>query len=154
MRQARHPWFYTEAAIPDSFDGRFEMLVIHLFAYLEPRKNDDEKARLRQALLEYMLDDMDRTLREMGVGDMGISRRIKQMGNAVNGRFQTYAATMVHSPAALEEALKRNAYGTIPADAVTAEAVTKLMAYMMALPKYLATQDDEDLKLKSFTLPA
>ena len=130
------------------------MLVVHLFAYLEPRKNDDDKARLRQALLEYMLDDMDRTLREMCVGDMGVSRRIKQMGNAVNGRFQTYASAMTQSPAALEDALKRNAYGTVPADAITTEAVAKLAAYMAALPKYLATQDDADLKLKSFTLPA
>lgn len=153
MRQARNPWFYTEAAVPDSLDGRFEILVLHLFGFIEPRKHDDSQSLLRQALMEFMLDDMDRTLREMGVGDMGVSRRIKQMGNALHGRLQNYAAALQQSPAAIEDALKRNAYGTVPPELVKQDAVVKLASYLAALPKYLAAQQHNDLKLKYFSLP-
>lgn len=139
--------------MPDSFDGRFEMLVLHVFSYIEPRKHDESQALLRQALMEYMLDDMDRTLREMGVGDMGVSRRIKQMGSALHGRLQNYATALQQSPAAIEDALKRNAYGTVPETTIAQIAVSKLAAYVAALPKYLAAQQNEDLKLEYFSLP-
>lgn len=152
MHQARNAWFYSEARIPDSFDGRFEMLILHLFSYLETCKNNPEKAPLRQALLEFMLDDMDRTLREMSVGDMGVSRRIKHMASAMHGRFTVYAQAMADSsPAALEEALRRNAYGTIETDSIPAEAVAKLANYTTRITEYLATQSEDDLKLKEFT---
>ncbi len=154
MQQARHPWFYTAAAIPDSFDGRFEMLVLHLFAYLESDAAHQQNTALRQALLEYMLDDMDRTLREMGVGDMGVSRRIKQMGSALNGRLQIYAAAMQQPTPALQEALKRNAYGTVEESQIADNAVSKLASYTAALVQYLQTgRQQQDLRLQFFSLP-
>ena len=72
---------------------------------------------------------MDRSLREMGVGDMGVARRIKQMGAALNGRLKAYESA-IGNPDILRTVLQRNVYATAP-DA-TAEQQEKLLQRMIA----------------------
>ncbi|MBM3519635.1 MAG: ubiquinol-cytochrome C chaperone, partial [Alphaproteobacteria bacterium] len=65
---ARHPIPYREWGIPDTIDGRFDMAVLHLFLVLDRLKGEDES--FRQALTDTFFGDMDRSLRESGVGDL------------------------------------------------------------------------------------
>ncbi len=115
--QARREEFYRAAAVPDTLDGRFELLTLHL-ALLMLRLRDvpgQDAARMRQHLFDFLGADMDRNLREMGVGDMGILRRVKAMGQAFYGRLAAYDAALAQGgEAALMTALDKNLYGTVP----------------------------------------
>lgn len=128
--QARDPWFYTQAKVPDTLDGRFEVLVLHVFLWLHRLKQEEDYdavyAPAAEKLLEMMFDDMDQALREMGVGDMGVPKRIKAMAEALYGRIEAYEATLA-SKDDVHEALRRNVYGAGFKDAA---AVNRLQLYL------------------------
>jgi cytochrome b pre-mRNA-processing protein 3 len=109
VRQSRKPFFYGRCQVPDSLDGRFEILVLHVFLTLRFFKAQGGQEELSRLLQECLFDDMDRSLREMGVGDMGVGRRIKSMSKAAFGRFEAYTQAFDDDNAFLE-ALKRNVY--------------------------------------------
>ncbi len=113
---ARTPGFYTDLAVPDTLDGRFELIALHVFTLIFRLKNETgayqkEADRLAQALFDVMFRDMDRSLREMGVGDLGVPRRVKTMMRAMNGRCHAY--TQAIGAGDLTSALRRNVYGTV-----------------------------------------
>lgn len=145
MEQARQPGFYTEFQVPDTLDGRFEMVVLHLFLVLERLKADfstiPETHDISRGLIEIYIADMDRTLREMGVGDTGIKRRIKQMTSAFYGRMDAYAAAS--DDAAWQETLERNVYGTL--EKITKKAVKNMAVYVLASQKTLAKQETSEI---------
>lgn len=107
---ARHPFFYEKLGVPDTLDGRFEMIVLHLFL-LQYRLAGDAPEFAR-GLSEIFIADMDRSLREIGVSDTGVSKRMKAMGRAYHGRLQAYSA-LGNDREALLAALARNLYGTV-----------------------------------------
>ncbi len=113
LAAARRPGLYRRWGVPDSLDGRFEMLALHLYVLFR-RLKGAEMPDLAQALYDSALRDLDRALRQMGAGDLGISRRIRRMAEALNGRIAAYDAALGH-PAALAETLRRNLYGTLAA---------------------------------------
>ncbi|MHA1600792.1 MAG: ubiquinol-cytochrome C chaperone family protein [Alphaproteobacteria bacterium] len=125
--QARQPAFYEACGVPDSIDGRFELVALHAFLVLRRLKRGGGRgADLAQALVDTLIQDLDRSLREMGVGDIGISRRIKTMARGFYGRIAAYEAGLDGSEDMLRAALMRNLYGTIneaPVSAVAAMAV-------------------------------
>ena len=110
MNQSRNPYFYAALGVPDTLDGRFEMLLVHLFL-LQDRLRA-EAPEFAQGLSELFFDDMDIALRELGIADSGVARRIKQMGKAYHGRLQAYATA---DDELLKSALARNLYGTVAA---------------------------------------
>jgi cytochrome b pre-mRNA-processing protein 3 len=113
--QARQPAFYREGQVPDSLDGRFELVALHAFlAMRRLRAEGGAGTRLAQCLFDRMFVDMDESLREIGVGDLGVGRRVKTMAKAFYGRAAAYEAAL-SDPAAepLEQALARNLYGTL-----------------------------------------
>src|SRR4051812_2371871 len=86
VAKARDPLFYAELAVPDTVNGRFDMLVIHAMLVLRRLRGAGRPAdRIGKALLELLFRDMDQSLREMGVGDMGVGRHIKRMAKALFG---------------------------------------------------------------------
>ena len=88
---ARRPEFYLEAAVPDSLDGRYEMLALHAFLVVHRLKGQGEAARLfSRDFYEAMITEMDTTVREMGVADMGVPARVKRMAKGFNGRIHAY----------------------------------------------------------------
>jgi cytochrome b pre-mRNA-processing protein 3 len=123
VQQARAPAFYAALGVPDSLDGRFEMVALHVFVALRRLKQAGRDA-LAQALFDAMFADMDRSLREIGVGDLSVGKRVKEMARALYGRIAAYEAGLAASDdALLIEALVRNLYGTVappPADAAAA----------------------------------
>jgi len=109
VQQSRKPFFYTGAEVPDTLDGRFEIIVLHVFLMLRFLKAQGGQEALSRLLQECLFDDMDRSLREMGVGDTGVAKRIGKMSKAAFGRLEVYTATFEDGPA-FGEALKRNVW--------------------------------------------
>jgi cytochrome b pre-mRNA-processing protein 3 len=110
--------------VPDTLDGRFELIVLHLF--LLQQRLRTEAPELARALSEVFFRDMDRSLREIGVSDTGVPRRIKAMAKAYHGRLQAYAT---QDADALRAALARNLYGTVAeGDTAHLDAIARYMA--------------------------
>lgn len=129
VEQSRRPEFYLHAGIPDTLDGRFEMLSLHAFLVLRGLKRDSTPAArtMGEQLVEIMFSDMDQTLREMGVGDLGVGKRVKLMASSFYGRVAAYDAGLATGAPHLEEALRRNLFGTGEA---ADEAVDRMAAYL------------------------
>ncbi len=115
VERARMPVFYTEGGVPDTLDGRFELILLFLFLELERLKREGTSDAFQRELVEVFFEDMDRSVRELGVGDTGVGRRVKKMADAFYGRMQAYESAM-KDDALLAAALRRNLYGTTTPD--------------------------------------
>ncbi len=113
------------------------MIVLHLHALQRRLKNLPELKPLAQIILEIAFDDLDRSLRELGVGDMGIARRIRKMADGIYGRFEAYDAAL-DDDTAFSSALKRNVYGTTEAGE---EQIELLLEYYRRMQQALQQPD-------------
>lgn len=109
VARARDPKFYTDFGVPDTLDGRFDLIALHLSFELYRLRAQPQTGELMRALQEVFFADMDRSLREMGVSDTGVGKRIKKMTQAFYGRLQVYEIALQNSDS-LREALLRNLY--------------------------------------------
>jgi cytochrome b pre-mRNA-processing protein 3 len=126
VEQARQPNFFVECGVPDTFDGRFELICLHAFLYLHRLKRERPGATpLAQRFFDTMFADFDRSLREMGTGDLSVGREVKRMAAAFYGRIAAYEAGLEAQDAALAPALARNLYGTAPPAAAPLRAMTQ-----------------------------
>ncbi len=130
VSQARRPEFYNRLGVPDSLDGRFELVVLHAFLVLRRLKSDSRGVETAQALVDLFVEDMDASLREMGAGDLGIARRVKTMAQALYGRIAAYEAALAAPEAALAEALRRNLFGTVDDPGPDAAVLARFAAYV------------------------
>lgn len=136
--QARDPAFYADLAVEDSVEGRFELLIVHAYLVLRRLRGQGRDAdRLSQHLTDALFSNLDGALREMGVGDLSVSKKIRSMAEAVYGRIGAYEAAITKDPAApdLAAALSRNVFGK--PDAATANDVA---AYLRRANEALAAQ--------------
>lgn len=116
VTQARLPVFYARLGVPDTLDGRFELVALHVFLLLRRLREEGARARkLAQALFDLMFADMDQSLRELGVGDLGVGRRVKAMAEAFYGRIAAYEEGLAGDDGILGAALARNLFGTVTA---------------------------------------
>src|SRR5216683_4903793 len=116
VEHAREPGFFTDGGVPDTVDGRFELICLHAFLYLHRLKREQQRAApLGQRFFDTMFTDFDRSLREMGVGDLSVGREVKRMAQAFYGRVAAYDAGLAGDKAVLAAALARNLFGTAPA---------------------------------------
>ena len=150
--QGRLPIFYTGYGVPDTIDGRFEMLCLHAYALFHSLKGKGADAdALAQATYDAMFADVDGSLREMGVADLGVGKRIKTMTEALNGRIQAFDRALAAEGLALDEAIRRNVYGTVaPADIQ----VRAMADYLRRLRVALAGTSMADLCAGRLSLPA
>lgn len=142
MNHIRQPDFYTDYGVPDTFDGRFDLLLLHCF--LLQSRMLDEPARagvFNQALFDTVFADMDQTLREMGIGDMGVPKHMRRMMKAFNGRMYAYRQALAADALAL--ALRKNLYGTLPE--LAPESLDKMLAYTRKSIAGLKGQDSAAL---------
>ena len=140
--QARQPGFYLHAGVPDTVDGRFDMIALHCFLVMNRLKDRGDKAhKISQVLFDEMFNDMDRGLRELGVGDMGVGKRVRAMAKAYMGRVGAYDAGL-SDPDTLPQALHRNLYR---GEDVAAADLATMAAYMIREQAALAAQDDADV---------
>jgi cytochrome b pre-mRNA-processing protein 3 len=92
MRQARNTEFYGEGRFPDNYDGRIDVLTLHVAPVFEAlRRFDDNGERLSQAIFDYMKDDFEIALREEGLSDTGVAKRIKPMIRLFYTRVKAYS---------------------------------------------------------------
>jgi cytochrome b pre-mRNA-processing protein 3 len=130
---ARAPVFYEEWGVPDTLDGRFELIALHAFLAMRRLKHSDGTASFAQALFNRMFADLDRNLREMGVGDLSVGRQVKIMAKAFYGRVVAYERGLAGTES-LDDALRRNLYGTVtPTPAQLAAAADYLRAQAQTL---------------------
>ncbi len=109
VTQAREPLFYQTLQVPDTVDGRFDMILLHLWIALSRLKQGDDK-ELLQALFDHFCSDMDANLREMSIGDLTVPKRMQAFGEAFYGRSAAYDRTLAEGREPLAEALDRNIY--------------------------------------------
>lgn len=111
VEQARNPWFYEKQGVADTVDGRFDVIVLHIFLVIHRLRGEQSQdaAHLARALSEVFFSDMDRNIREMGSTDTGVGKRIKNMAQAFYGRLSAYENGMMSSEN-LRAALKNNVY--------------------------------------------
>ncbi|MGE0565152.1 MAG: ubiquinol-cytochrome C chaperone family protein [Pseudolabrys sp.] len=136
VAQARLPVFYRDFAVPDTVNGRFDLIVLHLALVLRRLKGDQSSyPQAGQQLFDRFCADMDGNLREMGVADLKVPKEMRQIGEAFYGRAHAYDAALAEPGLdALAQVLSRNildgAVGTAP----------RLAAYIRAVDRALSEQ--------------
>src|SRR5690606_11534054 len=129
VAQSRQPFFYADWQVPDTVTGRFDMISLHLaLLFRRLRAETGEQKEFSQAVFDLFFKDMDRSLREMGVGDLGVPKRIQKMGNIFFGLLAAMSEAMDRNDAeALQAVLSRNIF-----DGATGPHVAALADYLLA----------------------
>lgn len=133
---ARDPFFYLRLSVPDTLDGRFDMVALHVALVVRRLLSEREPGpSLAQAVFDAMFSDMDVTLRELGVGDLSVGRRVRAMWEGFHGRAKAYdQALAAGDVGALKAALVRNVWrGAEPPDAHADELTRLCLAQAAAL---------------------
>lgn len=132
VARARRAHWYVEGEVPDTVDGRFDMIAAVLAMVLLRLEEDPAGAELSARLTERFVDDMDAQLRQIGMGDMVVGKHIGKMMAALGGRLGVYRAGLAEG--ALEEPLVRNLYrGSPPSPTALAHVAGELRALRSAL---------------------
>jgi cytochrome b pre-mRNA-processing protein 3 len=114
VEQARNRAFFEQHTVPDTLDGRFELIALHAFLLLERLHQQPAAGQFCQAVFDAMFSDMDRGLRELGAGDLSVGKQVKRMATGFYGRVAAYRAGLAELES-LDAALERNLFGTVPA---------------------------------------
>ncbi len=151
--QARSPQFYLNVGVPDTMDGRFDMIVLHMVVVIERLSVIGVPAKeLNQKLFDVMFDDMDQALRELGVGDLSVGKKVKTMARAFYGRLGAYDDAFKNgSDEALIAALKRNIF---PDTEVAPERLEALASYLQSVRAALQEMDLEVFSSGKVQFPA
>jgi cytochrome b pre-mRNA-processing protein 3 len=145
VTQAREPMFYEDLGVPDTVNGRFDLILLHLWLLLRRLRTAADGAELSQALFDRFCEDMDDNLREMGVGDQTVPKRMRAFGEAFYGRTRAYDQAIDEGSEALASAISRNILnGTELGQA------RRLVAYVRATEADLSQVDEGALLLGSF----
>ncbi|MCA1376233.1 MULTISPECIES: ubiquinol-cytochrome C chaperone family protein [unclassified Bradyrhizobium] len=148
VTQAREPLFYRVLGVPDTVNGRFDLLLLHLWLLLRRLRAVQGAAELSQALFDRFCEDMDDNLREMGVGDQTVPKRMRAFGEAFYGRVQAYDQAMEAGGEALAAAICKNILNGTGFDQAE-----RLAAYARASEADLGRTDDAALLRASFKFP-
>ena len=151
VAQARLPSFYLRHGVPDTVDGRFDLIVLHLFLLAARASHEPGPlGALPAALFNRFCVDLDHNLREMGVGDLTVPRRMKGYAEAYYGRSDAYGkALAANDRAGLAAALARNVYGHDATD----DASARLADYVMAASASLAAQPADAMLRGTLNFP-
>ena len=147
--QSRKPIFYTELLIPDNIDGRFDVLSLHMFFIFSRLKNEENiAADFSQSLFDTMFVDMDQSLREMGVGDLSVGKRVKDMGKALLGRIEAYDKAFSAEYSDIEATIIRNIYR---GDGPHLHQIKRLINYSKGTIENLALIPNEEILHANFS---
>jgi len=135
---ARKPEFYQDLAVPDTVEGRFEIYALHVLLVINRLQGQGEQAAaVSQALFDALLRGLDDGLREMGVGDLSVGKKMRKLGEALYGRARNLdrALTALPDTSELQELLQRTVYA-----GVEVPPVGQLVAWVQATRSGLAEQ--------------
>lgn len=149
---ARQESFYSQWNVPDTPLGRFEMVSLHMFLFQHRLRGEGAAAYdIAQILIDDFFTDVDHSLRELGVGDMGVPKRMKKLAKMYYGRTAAYSDALDRGDSdALTDALARNIR---PELAVWPEAV-RLSRYTLEAQRVLADQVTEKILEGSLCFPS
>lgn len=143
VAQARQPAFYERLGVPDTVEGRFELYSLHVLLLIERLRGQSvEAVEVSQSLFDTYLKGLDHALRELGVGDLSVGRKMRKLGEAFYGRGKSYETALAALPdrQALEAFLDRTVY----AEAQTGFA-PQLAAYVLLQRQALSAQPLEPI---------
>ena len=141
---AREPYFYTDLGVPDTVMGRFEMLsIVMILFFRRTRTSPRSGQEIAQEIVDAFFQDIDHSIRELGIGDQGVPKRMKKLAGMFYGRLEAYAVSLdAKDGTALAEALRRNIY---PEMQESAPDLKGLADWMMQTDADLAALDEEDI---------
>jgi cytochrome b pre-mRNA-processing protein 3 len=147
---ARTPALYADMGVADTPEGRYEALVLNLFLVMERLRAEGEAgAEVSQALVETFVIDMDDNMREMGVGDMSVPKKVKKAAAAFYDRADVYRQAMVQpGDDALAEALAK----LVPSAEDRTLDAAALAAHLRAVAKVLGARGADDVMAGRFQL--
>jgi len=143
VEQSRSPALYSDLGAPDSVEGRFEIYSLHVVLLLDRlRGHGDLATEISQALFDTYLKDLDHALRELGVGDMSVGRKMRKLGEAFYGRGKSYEEAFAALPdtTQLTALIARTVYAE-----ADPEPAPRLAAYVLGQRAALAGQPLERL---------
>lgn len=148
---ARQPAFYSEWDVPDTPLGRFEMISLHMFLLQHRLHGETGPSReIAQDLIDEFFAEVDQSLRELGIGDMGVPKRMKKLARMFYGRTAAYADALTRDDiAGLTEALRRN----VRPDAPTWPEGSALAGYVMRAWALLRNQTSDDITAGRLQFP-
>jgi len=136
VAQARQPEFYVRHGVPDTPEGRYELIVLHLALVMERLQHAGEPGRARtQALAETFVADMDDQLREMGVGDLSVPRKVKKAAAGLYERAKAYRDALEQGEGETLEGLIATAIWSLEAGSL--EAGPPQAQHAAALARYM-----------------
>ncbi len=155
LRQSRCPDFYTQLGVPDTTDGHFNLLCLHIALFIDRLNEGGRDGRAQgQALFDAMFRRMELDLREMGVGDLGVPKHMKRMMKAFNGRAHAYRNAMISGDdAALCDAIARNVYHLDGAQGENADVVA-MAGYVRTMRQMLQSSTMDDCISAKLSFPA
>ncbi|RTL50337.1 MAG: ubiquinol-cytochrome C chaperone [Bradyrhizobiaceae bacterium] len=149
VAQAREPAFYASLNVPDTVNGRFDMLLLHLWMVLRRLRACEDGEVPAQVLFDRFCADMDDNLREMGVGDLTVPRRMQEFGEAFYGRSAAYDAALDAGGDELATAIGRNIL-----DSAHAASATRIAAYVREALAILAPRGRDALLSADWRFPS
>jgi cytochrome b pre-mRNA-processing protein 3 len=134
VEAARQPELYLSFGVPDTLQGRFEMLALHLFAVLHRlMHNPGDDPEFARRLSECFVADMDGAFREMGVSDLAVPKRMTTLYRSFGGRITAYGAALGEGADALAAAIARNVFPDEPQDRRASDLADYLRAAVAAM---------------------
>ncbi|MEQ9446581.1 MAG: ubiquinol-cytochrome C chaperone family protein [Rhodospirillaceae bacterium] len=152
VEQARSPAFFTQFGVPDTVDGRFDLIILHIMLLIRRLRGNGKLAgEMSQSVLNHMFSDMDRNLREMGVGDLSVGKQVKKMAKAFYGRSESWEEGIDSGRVQLMSAFEETVYRSVEQ---SSEQVSRLADYALTLDQALNAQDVDRLLMGeiSFTV--
>lgn len=159
VAQAREPQFYGALGVPDSLEGRYEMVVAHLVLVIERLRADGAPHQnLARTLVERFVTDMDDSMRELGIGDTSVPKKVKGAAAGLVERTARYREAIAAGPAEIAKALRTSLNDTAKPDAAASstpdtrppdsgptDTDLAIAAYIAASAKALAGKSLEDM---------
>lgn len=148
---SRQPVFYADWQVPDTPLGRFEMIAVHMILFLRRLREEPGTARdVAQEVTDVFFRDVEHAIRELGIGDLGVPKRIKKLARMFYGRAATYSEAIDAGDAdALAQALARN----VKPDLTDWDGAAPIAAYALKAADALASQPLERLLAADISFP-
>ena len=149
VEASRQPELYQSFGVPDTVDGRFDMIITHAIVVFRRLRDDGEMGKeFSQRVFDVMFDDMDAALRELGTGDMTVGKKIREMGEAFYGRAQAYEPVLEQGDVkAFAQALFRNLHANEAENTEVspeqAGSAHDLASYFLKIESILETTDSD-----------
>ncbi|WP_104665750.1 ubiquinol-cytochrome C chaperone family protein [Ensifer adhaerens] len=149
---ARQPYLYTDLDVPDTVMGRFEMLSATLILYFRrTRASARPGQEIAQEIIDAFFEDVDHSIRELGVGDAGVPKKMKKLASMYYGRLESYATALEAKDAeALAAALRRNFH---PDGGDAAPSMVPLASYLLAVEAQLVDVSEEAIETGQLHIP-